>query len=67
MRPPITGLQFHLIDGARVVSVIALEGGLPVVYVLPESTKLLEVDGGGPVSVKHPDHQPHRLRVERSP
>ena len=60
-------LELVLVDGARVVTVVAAEGGLPVSDVLPQRTKLLEVDGPGVVSVKHPNHEPHCLRVEGRP
>ena len=63
----LTSFEFIFVNGSRVVSVIALEGGLPVIHVFPESTKLLEVDGPRSVSVKHTNHQPNSLRVERSP
>ena len=62
-----TRLELQFVDGARVVSVIAPEGGLPVVDILPQRSKLLEVDGAVAVSVEHPNHQPHRLWVEGRP
>ena len=48
-----TCLELILVDGARVISVVALEGGLPVIDVLPESPKLLKVDGSTAVTIKH--------------
>ena len=62
-----TCLELLLVNGARVVSVVASEGSLPVIDILPQRPKLLEVDGARAVPVEHPNHQPHRLGVEGSP
>ena len=63
----LTCFQLVLVYRSRVVTVVALEGGLPVVDVLPKSSKFLKVDSPSSVPVKHPNHQTHRLRVEWSP
>ena len=62
-----TCLQLLLVNGTRVIFVIAAKCSLPVVDVLPESPELLEVDGTISVSVKHSNHQSHCLRVEWGP
>ena len=67
MRGSLACLELLLVDGPGLVSVVALEGGLPVVDVFPQRPKLLVVDGARLVSVEHADHQPHCLRVEGSP
>ena len=51
-----TCLEFLFVNGARVVFVVVPERGLPVVHVLPQSSKLLKVDGAGAIPVEHPNH-----------
>ena len=67
MRGSLACLEFLLVDGPGLVSVVALEGGLPVVDILPQRPKFLEVNGARLVSVEHADHQPDCLWVEGSP
>ena len=46
------------------VLVKILEHSLPVINVVEQLSKLVHVDGAGPVSVEHVDHHPARLLTE---
>lgn len=54
-------------DVAAAVGVEAVEERPPRRQERPQPAELLEPDRTRPVAVEHPDHHPHRLRVERRP
>lgn len=60
-------LQLVLVDVSRVVRVERAEAVLPVRYVLPQRSKVLEVYDAAVRAIEHPNHEPDRFRVERVP
>ena len=49
----LTCLEFSLVNGARIVPIIIPKCRLPVCDVLPQRTKLLEIDSATVVPIKH--------------
>lgn len=59
--------ELILVDVSRVVRIERPEAVLPIRYVLPEGSKVLEAYLATIAAIKHPNHEPDRLRVERVP
>lgn len=60
-------LQFVAVNRPRVVAIKRFEALLPVINILPQVGKLLEINRRVTVAIEHADHQSYCLWIEWGP
>lgn len=60
-------LQLAAVNRPRVVAIKRFEALLPVIDILPQVGKLLEINCRVIIAIEHADHQSYRLWIEWGP